>query len=608
MTSTQNPSISPVERRWILGVVAAACGLFLCSLTMADPDLWGHTLYGLRALEQGVAVERTDPFSYTAVDATWINHEWLTEWIYGLLWSRTGSPGLVLWRNLAVCLLLAVFLTAMRDPRTTLGGSVLLLVFTSLTLSDFLLFVRPQLATFVLFAVTLLLLRRNWDRPTASLWWCVPLMALWTNLHGGFLAGLAIAGLFALAAGVRWGRGRLGVSGNLDETSRDVDTSERTSDRDNGCHGSVSRAGQPIFDARLTEPWHAVRFLILFALMCAATLLNPYGPGLHAMLWEHLGTKQFVREWQPLWGVNQSIVYYVPFALAAFVFLRSRRWSWTDLAVTGVVAWQAASHLRHVALLAIAVAVLLPGPLSDAVHRTFTLISEQWSRRECRTVRTAATAVLVLLLAGVQWNSMSRLWRSGIGLWEIGVETRSAVPGMPVRAVAVMRAHGICGNLVTDYGWGQFVLWHLFPDCRVAFDGRYRTVYPAELEREFMDFHEAGERFPASTPILDAYPTEIALLPAEGGPDRYLAGREDWFCLYRDDQAALYLHREHFAERDVRQSPVQERVAADRWLRFPGEVNLGTRVASGSAGYDDSVSPEPFSGDGERSVDGIVRR
>lgn len=582
MTSTQESPIPPAERRWILGVVVVACGLFLCSVTMADPDLWGHTLYGLRALEQGVAAERTDPFSYTAVDATWVNHEWLTEMVYGLLWSRTGSLGLVLWRNLAVCLLLAVFLVALRDHQAGLGGSVLLLVFTSLTLSDFLLFVRPQLATFVLFAVVLRLLRRTWEKPTPELWWCVPLMALWTNLHGGFLAGVAITGLFAVAAGLRHWLTRSVMSRNLDAGLRNVDAA----------------------DSRRAT----VRFSVLFVLVCAATLLNPYGPGLHAMLWEHLGTKQLVREWQPLWGVNQSIVYYIPFAVAAFAFLRSRRWQWIDLLVMSVVAWQAASHLRHVALLAIAVAVLLPGTVSDAVHRTFTLVSEQWSRRAFRLGRIAAVMALAMLMAGIQWNSGNGLWRSGIPPWEIAVETRSAVPGMPVRAVAFMREEGITGNLVTDYGWGQFILWHLYPDCRVAFDGRYRTVYPAELEREFMEFHAAGRPRSESTAILDAYATEIALLPVDGGPDRYLARRDDWICLYRDDQAALYVPREEGRERLASGSELPRPVTVARWLRFPGDVRLGTRIASGFTDSDGSPFPERSAGTGEPSVGGIARR
>ncbi len=79
----------------LLGI---ASWLFLCSFTMADPDLWGHTLYGIRTIDQGVLVERTDPFSYTAGGDPWVNHEWATEYEFGWLWTQFGNSGLLCWK------------------------------------------------------------------------------------------------------------------------------------------------------------------------------------------------------------------------------------------------------------------------------------------------------------------------------------------------------------------------------------------------------------------------------------------------------------------------------------------------------------------------------
>ena len=75
------------ERKVLLGALLVSCIVFSCSLTLADPDLWGHTLYGLRAIEQGVATERFDPFSYTAPSAVWVNHE------RGILSDLRGDVG-----------------------------------------------------------------------------------------------------------------------------------------------------------------------------------------------------------------------------------------------------------------------------------------------------------------------------------------------------------------------------------------------------------------------------------------------------------------------------------------------------------------------------------
>ena len=89
------------QREWLisLGLIWCACLFLISTVTIADPDLWGHTLYGIRALEADVLVEHTDPFCYTEPGATWINHEWFSEDTFGWLWLRFGNTGLWLWRN-----------------------------------------------------------------------------------------------------------------------------------------------------------------------------------------------------------------------------------------------------------------------------------------------------------------------------------------------------------------------------------------------------------------------------------------------------------------------------------------------------------------------------
>jgi hypothetical protein len=156
------------------------------------------------------------------------------------------------------------------------------------------------------------------------------------------------------------------------------------------------------------------------------------------------------------------------------------------------------------------------------------------------------------------------------------VETKSDVPGIPLRAVSLMKQIGLHGNLVTDYGWAQYVLWQLHPSTKVAFDGRYRTVYPARLEREFVAFYRTSHEKPNRTPILDDYETEIALLPTGRGPCEYLDSRSDWVCILADQQASLYV-------RDI--PKFQETIARSRsgrirfpsvptWQRFPAEPTV----------------------------------
>ena len=143
---------------------------------------------------------------------------------------------------------------------------------------------------------------------------------LWVNLHGGFLAGLGIQALFVVGFGWR-----------------------------------------AIHSPDMRHPF--LVSLCVGLLSVVATLVNPYGIEMHTMLWDHLVPKQAVREWQPLWAIEPSLTHYLPFILMGLALPWSRRWKWIDLIVLGVVAYQAIFHVRHVALLSIAVLVLLPDAL-----------------------------------------------------------------------------------------------------------------------------------------------------------------------------------------------------------------------------------------------------
>lgn len=536
------------ERNRLIVAVWLVCTLFLTGLTIADPDLWGHTLYGLRAIDAGVLTERVDPFSYTAPGAEWVNHEWLTEYQYGWLWRISGGPGLVLWRNGLLLILMGVVLKGLLRSSCGLAAAMMLLVLNAETLSDFVVFIRPQIATFALFAVYLSVLKNWWDGRTRLVWGLPFLMAAWVNLHGGFLAGLGVFGVYAAGALLRaWRGGR----------------------------------------------WRdAVPLLASFALSVLATFINPYGSQLHVMLWHHLWTAQFVREWQPVWATGPSLNLMIPFLLTglALSFSRSRRW--IEIAVLAVVGWQAVMHLRHCALLSITTLILLPMPLTEALARIFRLLTEQWSRPDMRRKRAGAVALVCLFLAGIEARGSLDLWQHGLWPWDIAVEAKSSVPGMPVRAVRLLKSEGLSGRLVTDYGWAQFAIWHLYPETRLAFDGRYRTVYPAQLEAEFLALQRAGSTKPKTTPMLDEYGTDIALFSTDSGPDRYLQTRSDWSCILRDEQSALYLRRtarlRDTIDRLSRSVETDRNVPA-RWLAFPGLTAGGTAVAPGAM---DSLSQE----------------
>ncbi len=491
------------DREWWFStaIIWGACLFLTCSVTIADPDLWGHTLYGLRAIEQHVLVERSDPFCYTEPGAIWINHEWLSELSFGWLWSSFGNIGLWLWRNFWLLVIFIPAWIALRKFKASLAGVILLLVYTAFCLSQFVVFVRPQLVTFGCFALTLLLLRHYLNHPQSKSIWYLPIVMLfWANSHGGFLAGVGIQGIVLL-----W-------------------------------------MGKGVYQSQY-HPRDFLRLCVAIGLAWTVTLINPYGIQLHQMLWDHLITKQIVREWQPLWDAQQALLYYIPFLLIALAFLGSRKWEWIDLILIAVVAYQAVSHIRHVALLAIAVIILLPMPISDAIRRLFPNLNQQWAGERRSKLRYLLVAATMFTVSGLAIHTITKLWEESVPPWQIGVETQSRAPGMPVATIEVIQDENLRGNILTDYGWAQYVIWQTFPESRIAFDGRYRTIYSAKLEQELVQFQKLDKNSRGPTPLLDQYPTEILLLPTSLKVLGYLEQRKDWVQIYEDQQATLWLKK-----------------------------------------------------------------
>jgi hypothetical protein len=75
-------------------VLTVCAALYHFSYVTADPDLWGHIKFGQAHWESG-QLARTDNYSFTASGREWVNHEWLTELAFALIFDRFADTGLL---------------------------------------------------------------------------------------------------------------------------------------------------------------------------------------------------------------------------------------------------------------------------------------------------------------------------------------------------------------------------------------------------------------------------------------------------------------------------------------------------------------------------------
>ena len=177
------------------------------SLIVSDDTFW--QLQSGRYMLETKSLIRTDTFTLT-FDAPRIEHCWLHDIIYFFIYSQSGYDGISLLKGLLVTLTATfLILTARSGPASV--PSLLILTIPAFLLSHWAWLDRPQLWSFLAFAVFIYFLERYRKKPDRTIFYFLPVMVLWSNLHAGAMLALPVmaAYLAGEGAGMIFGRSRL---------------------------------------------------------------------------------------------------------------------------------------------------------------------------------------------------------------------------------------------------------------------------------------------------------------------------------------------------------------------------------------------------------------
>jgi hypothetical protein len=193
-------------RTSVLGQVPAWCwfgiwayGIVLIngSLLLKDSDTYWQIITGKWILDHN-ALPRVDIYSFTKAGEPWISSSWLAQVLYAGAYEHAGWAGPVILAagSIAATFALLAFFLGRRIPATY----AMLTAFAAFVVSAGHFFARPHvLALPVMLAWVSGLLSASERREVPS-FWLLPLLALWANLHGGFVFGLVLVAPFAIDA------------------------------------------------------------------------------------------------------------------------------------------------------------------------------------------------------------------------------------------------------------------------------------------------------------------------------------------------------------------------------------------------------------------------
>ncbi|MDO8399680.1 MAG: hypothetical protein Q7T45_17850 [Bradyrhizobium sp.] len=182
-----------------LWVGAGIYALFLLAgnRLLIDPDTMWQITVGQWIIDNR-AVPETDVYSFTMRGQPWISTQWLAQVLYAKAYAVFGWSGPVVLAAGAISAtfaLLAKFLCRRLSESTTL---VFIAAALALTVPHLL--ARPHVLALPVMVAWVGGMIAAADRRRAPSFWLLPLMALWANLHGGFVFGLVLIAPIALDA------------------------------------------------------------------------------------------------------------------------------------------------------------------------------------------------------------------------------------------------------------------------------------------------------------------------------------------------------------------------------------------------------------------------
>ncbi len=188
----------------------------LSNRPLADPDIGWHIRTGELILATH-SLPLTDPFSSTMQGQPWFAWEWLYDIALGILHRACGLNGVVWLCGLLVAAIFALLLSQLLQRGTGLLLAIVLMLLAEAA-SAIHLYARPHIVSWLFSLLWFVALEHweSWERwergehgrlPRWMLWFFPASMLLWVNLHGGWLFGIALLGIYTLG-GIRRERSR----------------------------------------------------------------------------------------------------------------------------------------------------------------------------------------------------------------------------------------------------------------------------------------------------------------------------------------------------------------------------------------------------------------
>jgi len=488
-------------------IVFIACFTDSGSFLLGDGDTGYHIRAGEIILKD-LAVPRHDPFSFITPPLPWTAHEWLSEVVMAIVHNALGLPGIVFLFALLLATTYWLLFRWIRSSGTNILVVLLILILVLLS-SRIHWHARPHV--FSLFLVVLLyqiLILHQEDRGN-YLYVIPPIMLLWVNLHGGFIAGFLFMGIF--------------LSGYF--------------------LGFLARKGEerPVFANK------GKQLSMVCAVSVLAACVNPFG--VHAFLFPF----RLVSETYLMDHVQEFLspnfhgfapYRYLLLFLIGILGISKTRLANTELVLVLVFTSMSLYSARYIPLCAIVYAPILSKHgdilIQEYKGRCSRLLKERsgvYGKIDASAKGYAIPLVVLVVIAGLAAGK---------------IPVRFTEKMAPTAAIDFLRTNPVQGNMFNNDEIGDHVIYGLYPRYKVFIDGRL-DMYGEPIVKEYFKVVHIEQGW---KDVLEKYDINYIFFYTDSVLVRHLLTDAGWRGIYTDNVASILLRNtQENAEAIARYAP-----------------------------------------------------
>ncbi len=457
----------------------------------------GDTGYHIRAGEviiDTLSIPRHDIFSFHTPTIPWTAHEWLSEVVMASLHRLFGLSGVLVFFAFIISLTYYLLFRMIRPY----GGNILISILVILLVmasSNIHWLARPHIISLFYMLIWYYLLDEFQYRDRPVIFLLPLLMVFWVNLHGGYVIGLILTGIYLFG----------NVFSFIFANAAQKNTSKKKA-----------------------------TYLGLTLIVCLfSSLINPYG--YHILLFPfRLTTNTFIMD-----HINEFMspnfhepmfFTYLLLLMIMVLTVSKKRLNVIECVLVILFTYMSLYSARYIPLLAIIISPVLARQLGALLNELEGRFKDFLTERDIRITSADSSA------RGYIWPAFAvavSLFFIALGTIAYSFDRESK----PVAAVDFLMKERINGNMFNNDEFGDYIIYAAWPEYRVFFDGR-SDMYGTEKMKEYFKISQIE---PGFDEIIEKYDITWIFFDSLSALSQYLLIRDDWVLVYSDNVANIFL-------------------------------------------------------------------